>query len=105
MRPRHTCFVNVGRGATLDEGAVLAALRDGGIAGLLTALRDGGIAGAVHDVFVEEPLPADSPLWEAPSLIITARAASGPPLGAEPLIEENLRRYLAGEPLVNVTTG
>ncbi|MBK5250658.1 MAG: phosphoglycerate dehydrogenase, partial [Actinomycetales bacterium] len=67
MRPRHTWFVNVGRGATVDEGAVLA------------ALRDGGIAGAVHDVFVEEPLPADSPLWEAPNLIITARAASGPP--------------------------
>ena len=91
--PRHAWFVNVGRGATVDEDALVA------------ALADGTIAGAALDVFSHEPLPADSPLWDAPNLIITPHSAGGRPQESEGLIEENLRRYLAGTELLNVTAG
>ncbi|WP_105567225.1 NAD(P)-dependent oxidoreductase [Microbacterium halophytorum] len=88
--PKHACVVNVGRGTTVDEVA------------LVDALESGSIAGAAIDVTAVEPLPAESPLWDAPNLIITPHAAGGrPDLGPE-LIRENLARYLAGEPLKNV---
>lgn len=87
----HAWFVNVGRGVTVDEDA------------LLEALRSGEIAGAALDVFRTEPLPADSPLWHAPNVIITAHAAGGRPQQPGRLIAENLRRYLAGEPLLGVS--
>ncbi|GAB2969975.1 MAG TPA: phosphoglycerate dehydrogenase [Actinotalea caeni] len=90
--PRHAWFVNVGRGVTVDEVALEA------------ALRSGEIAGAALDVFREEPLPADSPLWDAPNLIITPHSAGGRPQQPGRLIAENLRRYLAGEELLGVST-
>lgn len=90
--PSHAWFVNVGRGVTVDEEALDA------------ALRSGSIAGAALDVFRTEPLPATSPLWQAPNTIITAHAAGGRPQQPGELIAENLRRYRAGEPLVGVTT-
>jgi phosphoglycerate dehydrogenase-like enzyme len=88
--PEHAWFVNVGRGVTVDEEALLA------------ALRTGSIAGAALDVFRTEPLPSDSPLWDAPNTIITAHAAGGRPQQPGRLIAENLRRYRAGEPLLGV---
>lgn len=88
--PRHAWLVNVGRGATVDEAALLA------------ALREGRIAGAALDVVSQEPLPPDSPLWDEPSIIITPHAAGGRPLGAAELIAHNVRALLDGTPLRNV---
>ena len=85
-------LVNAGRGATVDTAALLDALHDG-------HLR------AVLDVVDPEPLPADHPLWEAPNLIITPHSAGDTPAAeraAWALAGEQLRRYVAGEPLLNV---
>lgn len=57
--PPHAVFVNLSRGGVVDEQALLA------------ALREGRLAGAGVDVFAKEPLPADDPLWSAPNLIVT----------------------------------
>ncbi|SET11703.1 phosphoglycerate dehydrogenase [Geodermatophilus poikilotrophus] len=88
--PRHAFVVNVGRGSTVDEPALVA------------ALTDGGIAGAALDVTEVEPLPADSPLWDAPNLLITPHAAGGRPVGADELVATNLAALLAGRELRNV---
>lgn len=90
--PPHAWFVNVGRGVTVDEDALVA------------ALESGGIGGAALDVFRTEPLPASSPLWRTPNTIITAHAAGGRPQQPGRLVAENLARYVAGEELVGVTT-
>jgi phosphoglycerate dehydrogenase-like enzyme len=86
-------LVNVGRGSTLDQDA------------LCEALRQGRIAGAALDVMVPEPVPADSPLWEVPNLIISPHM-SGDHTGWQRHIAElflrNLERFLRGEPLLNV---
>lgn len=89
--PTHAWVVNVGRGSVVNE------------AELLTALEAGTIAGAALDVFVEEPLPSSSPLWQAPNIIITPHSAGGRPQNSGERIEENLRRYLAGEELIGVS--
>ena len=88
--PRHALVVNVGRGATVDEPALVA------------ALHDGDIAGAALDVTEAEPLPADSPLWDAPNLLLTPHAAGGRPVGADELVAANLAALLAGRELRNV---
>ncbi len=88
--PAHAWVVNVGRGDAVDEQA------------LMDALRSGRIAGAALDVTSIEPLPADSPLWDTPNLIITPYAAGGRPLGALDLLAENLNALLTGRPLHNV---
>jgi phosphoglycerate dehydrogenase-like enzyme len=88
--PPHAWVVNVGRGDAVDEAA------------LVDALRDGRIAGAALDVTRVEPLPADSPLWDTPNLVITPHAAGGRPLGALDLLAENLDALRAGRPLRNV---
>jgi phosphoglycerate dehydrogenase-like enzyme len=88
--PAHALVVNVGRGSTVDEPA------------LLEALTEGRIAGAALDVTDVEPLPADSPLWEARNLVLTPHAAGGRPVGADELISANLAALLAGEGLRNV---
>ena len=90
LLPRGAWVVNVGRGATVDEEA------------LVDALREGRIGGAALDVAAVEPLPVDSPLWDAPNVLITPHAAGGRPLGADELIAANIRALLAGEPLRNV---
>ena len=88
--PRHAFVVNVGRGTTVDEPALLAAL---------TQRR---IAGAALDVTEVEPLPADSPLWDAPNLLLTPHAAGGRPVGGDELVGTNLAALLAGRELRNV---
>lgn len=90
LLPLHAWVVNVGRGDTIDEMALAA------------ALQGGRLGGAALDVFEEEPLGTGSPLWGLDDVILTPHAAGGRPYGAEGLIEENLRRLLAGEPLRNV---
>lgn len=88
--PKHAWVVNVGRGMSVDEDALVA------------ALEKGEIGGAALDVFETEPLPSSSPLWKAPNLFVSPHGAGGRPQGSEALIAENLRRFLAGQPLNNV---
>lgn len=90
LLPAHAWVVNVGRGTTLDTAA------------LLDALHAGRLGGAALDVFETEPLPADSPLWDEPDVILTPHAAGGRPLGADALISENLHALVAGTQLRNV---
>ncbi len=91
MKPS-ALLINIGRGALVDETA------------LARALREGWIAGAAMDVFEQEPLPADSPLWKMDNVIISPHIAGFTPHydeRATTLFAENLRRYLAGDPLLN----
>lgn len=90
LLPPHAWVVNVGRGATLDEAA------------LLDAVRAGRLAGAALDVFDREPLSPQSPLWDEPRVLVSPHAAGGRPVGAAALVERNLDAYLAGRPLLNV---
>jgi phosphoglycerate dehydrogenase-like enzyme len=92
MRP-HAVFVNIGRGATVDEPA------------LIEALRSGRIAGAALDVFEDEPLPAESPLWRMSNVLVSPHRAGdheGWARDVVALFADNLRRFVAGEPLRNV---
>jgi len=91
--PPHAWLINIARGKIVDEDALVA------------ALRERRLAGAILDVFREQPLPQESPLWGMPNVIIAPHIAGGGEEGwgifAE-LAIENLRRYVAGEPLLNV---
>lgn len=85
-------LINIARGALVREPALLA------------ALDSGRLAHAALDVAAVEPLPADSPLWSHPSVTIYPHSASTGERENERLVElfcDNLRRYLAGEPLLN----
>jgi phosphoglycerate dehydrogenase-like enzyme len=89
---RSAFFINIGRGRTtrLDD--------------LVAALRAGEIAGAGLDVFEQEPLPADHPLWAMPGVLLTPHVAGyGPHLDERrfAIILDNCRRFLAGQPLRN----
>jgi phosphoglycerate dehydrogenase-like enzyme len=90
---RTAFFINIGRGMTtrLDD--------------LVAALRAGELAGAGLDVFEQEPLPPDHPLWTLPGVLITPHTAGyGPHLDARRLdiLVDNCRRFVAGTPLRNV---
>lgn len=91
MRPG-TAFVNVGRGTVVDEDA------------LLTALNDGQVGYACLDVFAVEPLPADSPLWENPNVLVSPHT-SALTTAENRLIAErfrkNLDRFLDGHKLIH----
>jgi len=92
MKPS-AVFVNVGRGKTVDEKA------------LVRSLREGWIRGAALDVFAEEPLPQDSPLWDLPNVVICPHMGTDTALYAEHITEvvcDNLKRYARGQPLLNV---
>ncbi len=86
-------FINMSRGKLVDTPA------------LVRALKEGRIAGAGLDVTDPEPLPSDHPLWTAGNVIITSHTSARSP-GSEQrkkdLFAENLRRYVAGLPLLNV---
>jgi phosphoglycerate dehydrogenase-like enzyme len=86
-------FVSVGRGRSTVT------------ADLVAALRAGKIAGAGLDVVDPEPLPADSPLWHIANVIITPHVSALTPMSSQErdaLLRENLRRYVAGEPMLAV---
>jgi glyoxylate/hydroxypyruvate reductase A len=90
---RGAVVINVSRGAVIDEAALVA------------ALASGHLGGACLDVFATEPLPASSPLWDLPNVIISPHSAST--AAAEnalitDLFCDNLRRFLDGRPLRNV---
>jgi D-2-hydroxyacid dehydrogenase (NADP+) len=86
-------FINIGRGQTVDESA------------LISALESGHLAGAGLDVFEVEPLPEDSPLWDMDNVIITPHYAGTTPsyhARGMRIFADNLARYVQGQPLVNV---
>lgn len=90
--PQGAMFVNVGRGTFVDENALAA------------TLHDGHLRAAAIDVARLEPLPADSPLWTAPNIYISAHCSTDPSklfANLHRLFEDNVRRFLAGEPLRN----
>ena len=92
MKP--TAYIyNTSRGAIIDQDA------------LIVALRNGDIAGAGLDVTTPEPLPADSPLWSMPNVLITCHTSGASPYIEErgfEIVVENLHRYLDDRPLLNL---
>ena len=87
-------LISAGRGSVLDQEA------------LAQAMKGGRLWGAALDVTVPEPLPPDSPLWDVPNLLLTPHVAGGMRLEITrrrcvEMAQENLRRYLAGEALLN----
>src|SRR5438094_8575841 len=86
--PPHAWLINVGRGAVVDEAA------------LMDWLRAGRLGGAALDVFTQEPLEPDSPFCELPNVIVTPHVSGGAPNNWDvltDLISENLHCWLAGE--------
>lgn len=87
MKPT-ACFINVGRGATVQEEA------------LVEALKSGVIAGAGLDVFEQEPLLQEHPLWSLPNVIVTPHIAGGMTVRNKARLVElfaaNLKRYMSG---------
>jgi phosphoglycerate dehydrogenase-like enzyme len=85
-------FIVISRGGIADDAA------------LLKALREGWIAGAGLDAHRIEPLPSDSPFWDLPNVIITPHNAAttfGTAQRSVEIFVDNLKRYVAGEPLRN----
>jgi phosphoglycerate dehydrogenase-like enzyme len=92
MKPT-SYFINVTRGGLVKQDA------------LVDALKTKKIRGAGLDVATPEPLPADSPLWTCPNLVITPHNSGSAPIRQErmfALVMENVRRYSSGLPLMNV---
>lgn len=92
MKPK-SILINIARGDVIDEQA------------LINALVAGKIGGAGLDVFSEEPLPRTSPLWQLPNVILSPHIAGFSEHYDERAIDvfsENLKRFLAGEPLLNL---
>jgi phosphoglycerate dehydrogenase-like enzyme len=93
LMPSDAVLVNVSRGQLVDEPA------------LIEALRTCAIGGAALDVFVDEPLPPGSPFWSLPNVLITPHTSGFRPDhwdAATSLFADNLERFVAGQPLVNV---
>ncbi|MDX1396672.1 MAG: D-2-hydroxyacid dehydrogenase [Gemmatimonadota bacterium] len=93
LLPEGAVLINVGRGSLVDEPA------------LIDALATGRLGGAVLDVFATEPLPADSPLWNLPNVLVSPHSAATSDRENARIVElfcENLRRYLSDRPLLNV---
>jgi len=90
MKPE-ACLINVSRGQLVDDAALTA------------VLREKKIGGAALDVFESEPLPADSPYWDLENVLITPHTAGLADQLWEReyvLFADNLRRYLAHQPLL-----
>lgn len=93
LLPRGAVVINIGRGAILRQAA------------LVEALRSGHLGGAALDVFEVEPLPPDDPLWAMPNVIICPHSASTADSENRKLTDlfiDNLRRFVAAQPLLNV---
>ncbi len=93
LLPRGSMLINVGRGSLVDEPALVA------------ALQSGRLAAAALDVFEEEPLPASSPLWALPNVIVSPHSASTSDRENGRITDifcDNLDRFLRGAPLRNV---
>ncbi len=98
LMKRDAVLVNAGRGSAIDQQA------------LVRVMEEGLLWGAALDVTTPEPLPAESPLWSVPNLLLTPHVAGGMRLeitrkACIRQAQDNLRRYLAGEPLVNLVRG
>jgi glyoxylate/hydroxypyruvate reductase A len=96
LLPAGAIVVNIARGQVIDEPALTA------------ALVSGHLAGAALDVFMVEPLPGDSPLWDLPNVLISPHSASTAANENAVLIDlfiDNLHRYLSGRPLRNLYVG
>ncbi|WOJ94692.1 D-2-hydroxyacid dehydrogenase [Congregibacter variabilis] len=92
LMPKGSVLVNIGRGALVDEPA------------LIDALERGHLLGAGLDVFQTEPLPQDSPFWDMPNVIVSPHSASTTDNENRLITElfcENLKLFLAAEPLIN----
>ncbi|MCH8815785.1 MAG: D-2-hydroxyacid dehydrogenase [Chloroflexi bacterium] len=92
MKPT-AVIINIARGAVIDEQA------------LISSLKEKRIAGAGLDVFSQEPLPPESELWGLENVIMTPHISGGTPRYMERVVGlfcDNLRRYVAGEELVNI---
>jgi phosphoglycerate dehydrogenase-like enzyme len=87
--PGHAWVISTGRGPVVDEAA------------LAEILEMGAIGGAVLDVFGEEPLPPSSPFWRLPNVVITPHVSGGSSSELAALVAENVRRFVAGEALIN----
>jgi phosphoglycerate dehydrogenase-like enzyme len=86
-------FINISRGGIVDEPA------------LIKALQEKQIAGACLDVFVEEPLPSSSPLWEMSNVLVTPHMAGESPRLHDDTVRffcQNLKAFLGGKPLQNL---
>jgi phosphoglycerate dehydrogenase-like enzyme len=93
MMKKGAYLINTARGGIVDETT------------LVDMLKSGRLAGAGFDVFSAEPLPAGSPLWDAPNTILLPHSASQTALSRRRVMEiaiENIRRFLSGEPLLNI---
>jgi phosphoglycerate dehydrogenase-like enzyme len=88
-------LVNVARGSLVDEAA------------LIEALESGQLGAAALDVFATEPLPPTSPLWSLPNCYVSAHCSVSLDRYVEDVMaifEDNLRRYMKGEPLRNLVS-
>lgn len=92
LLPQGARFINIARGEIVDEAA------------LIDALRSGRLAGAYLDVVQQEPLPADSPLWDLPNVIVTphnSTISAGNDSRVYDVFVDNLARWAKGEKLIN----
>ena len=93
--PQGARFINIGRGEIVDEPALIA------------ALQSGQLGGAYLDVFAQEPLPAHSPLWTLPNVLVTphnSAASAGNDARVNAIFLDNLKRWQQNQPLVNEVT-
>ncbi len=93
--PEGARFINIGRGEIVDEPALIA------------ALESGKLGGAYLDVFAQEPLPADSPLWTLPNVLVTphnSAASAGNEARVNAIFLDNLKRWQQTQPLINEVT-
>jgi phosphoglycerate dehydrogenase-like enzyme len=92
LLPKGAVFINIGRGPVVDQNA------------LIEALSSGHLGHAFLDVFEEEPLPQESPLWDMPNVLVSPHSVSTSDRENGRITDlfcENLRRFLAGDDMIN----